>query len=53
VQVEHEVDQRSLESGAGAEVDGESSPGQLGRSVEIEDAELRADFPMRPRCEGQ
>ena len=46
MEVEHEVDQRPLEPGTGAEVDGEAGAGDLGAALEVEDAEGRAEVPV-------
>ena len=47
VQVEHEADERPLERGAGAEESGEARPGELRAALEVEDAELGAQVPVR------
>ena len=47
VQVEHEGDQRALESRAGAEGDGEARAGELGAALEVEDAQRRPEVPVR------
>src|SRR5258707_8094017 len=44
--VQHEVDERPLEQGAGAEVDGEAGAGELGAALEVEDAELGPQVPV-------
>jgi hypothetical protein len=46
VKVEHEADQRALELRAVAPVDGEAGAGNFRRAFQVEDAELRAQFPM-------
>ena len=47
VHVEHEVDQRALQLRAQAPVHREPRAGDLGRALQIEDAELRPQVPVR------
>ena len=47
VHVEHEIDERALELGAHVPVEGEARAGDLGGALEIENAELRAQVPVR------
>jgi hypothetical protein len=47
VEVEHEVGQGALEACAGAELQDEAGARDLGGALEIEDAELFADLPVR------
>ena len=47
VHVEHEADERALEAGARAHVDGEPCSAELGGALKVEDAELLAEFPVR------
>ncbi len=51
VQVQHEVDQRALELRAGPHQDRESRAGDLGGALEINDAELGTEIPVRFRLE--
>jgi len=51
VQRQHEVDQRAFQLGAGAEQHGEAGAGDLGGALEVDDAELRAQIPVRLRLE--
>ena len=45
--VEHEADEGSFEAGTCAHVDGEARTAELGGALEVEDAELFAEFPVR------
>ena len=45
--VEHEADERAFEAGARAHVDGEARAAELGGTLQIQDAELFAKFPVR------
>ena len=47
VQVKHEVGEGALHLGAEVPVDGEAGAGKFGGALEVEDAELLAQFPMR------
>ena len=47
VHVEHEVDERALELRAHAPIEGKARAGDLGRALEIQDAQLRAQVPVR------
>src|SRR5258708_24660188 len=47
VQIEHEVHQSALEFRAQIPVHGEARPGQLDRTLQIENAEFRAEVPVR------
>ena len=47
VEVEHELDERPLEPGAGPEVGGEAGAGHLGAALEVEDAEIGPQVPVR------
>ena len=47
VEVEHEVDQRACKAGAGAAQDREPRPGYARGAFEVEDAERRAEIPVR------
>ncbi len=47
VEVEHERDERPLERGAGAEQRGEARSCDLGAALEVEDAELGPEVPVR------
>ncbi len=49
--IEHEVDQRSFESGAQTDVNSKSCAGDLRRTLHVEDAEFRPQIPMRFRLE--
>ena len=51
VQVEHEADQRALQLRAIAPVNGEAGSGDFGGPFQVEDAELRAQLPVRLRLE--
>src|SRR5581483_7300060 len=51
VQVEHEIDQRAGQLRAGAAENGEARTREPRRALEIEDAERRAEIPMRLRLE--
>ena len=53
VEVHHERDQGPLEKGAGAFQNGEPRPCELRGALEVEDAELLAELPVRLRCEGE
>ena len=53
VEVEHEGGEGSLEAGALGEVDREAGTGDLGGSVEVEDAEGFTDLPVRLGGEGE
>src|SRR5262249_18481176 len=48
--VEHEVNQRTLKSCAHAPVDGEPCPCNLAGSVKVQDAKLRSQLPMGLGC---
>ncbi len=52
VEVEHEPDERHLQSCSGAGENGESGPGDLRRPLEVENAERFAELPVRLRFEG-
>ncbi len=47
VQVEHEVHQRALQPRAQVPIDGEARAGQLGGALQVEDAQLLAQLPVR------
>ena len=47
VEIEHELDERPLETGAGAVVGGESGAGDLGATLEVEDPQVGAEVPVR------
>jgi len=51
VQIEHEVDQRAPEAGAGAHQHGEACAGHARGAFEIKNAERFAQFPVRFRRE--
>ena len=51
VQVQHELDERPLEARPQVPVDGEARPGDPGRALEVEDAELGPEVPVRLRGE--
>ena len=47
VRVEHEARQRAFELCAQAQIDGEAPPGDLGGSLQVQDAEFRSQVPVR------
>src|SRR5262249_7916360 len=47
VEIEHEIDQRAFESRARAAQNGEARAGHPRRALEIDDAERRAELPVR------
>ncbi len=47
VHVEHEIDERALQLRAQAPVQGEARAGDLGGALEIQDAQFRAQVPVR------
>ena len=47
--IEHEIDQRSFESGAQTDVNSKSCASDLCRTLHVEDAEFRPQIPMRFR----
>ena len=47
VQLQHEVDERARQSGAGAHQDREPRTGQLGAAFEVDDAEGGSQIPVR------
>ena len=51
VQVQHELDERPLEARPQVPVDGEARPGDPGPALEVEDAELGPEVPVRLRLE--
>jgi len=53
MEVEEKIDERPGEAGAETLEDGEPRSGQLGRGLEIQDVQLFADFPVRPRRKGK
>src|SRR4030095_11335345 len=53
VQVEHEIDQRSRESGAGTDKCRKARGGDLRSSLEVDDAKRGAEIPVRLRGESK
>ena len=51
VQVEHPGDQRALQARARAAQNVEARAGQLGAALEVDDAQSRAEVPVRLGCE--
>ncbi len=49
VEVEHEGDERAGERGALTDERLEARPGDLGPSLEVDDSQILADLPVRPR----
>ncbi len=47
VDIQHEVDERPLQLRAHAPVDGKSRAGDFGGTLQVQDAQLRAQVPMR------
>src|SRR5207244_1241051 len=47
VHVEHEIDQPARQPGAEADQDGKARARHLGPTLQVEDAEGRADLPVR------
>jgi len=47
MQLEHEVDQRAGETGAGAHEHGEARPGHASRTFEVDNPECRPEIPVR------
>src|SRR5579875_1846635 len=47
VEVQHEIGERAFKPGSEIIIDGESRPADLGRPVEIKNAEGKTQFPMR------
>ena len=53
VQIEHQGRQRPLQPRTGTEVGGEARTGDLGAALEVENAELGAQVPVRPGLEAE
>jgi hypothetical protein len=51
VQIQHEVDQRSLEACAQTGQTREARAGDLRRALEVENAKCGPELPVRPRLE--
>ena len=51
VDIEHEIDERALEPRARAPIDGKARSSDFRRALHVENAELRAEVPVRLRLE--
>src|SRR5579864_8103397 len=47
VYVEHEIDEGALEPGARAPINRETGTGDFGRALQIQNAQFRAEIPVR------